>query len=143
LLLARKLSKTNALSHLSIVNSQLNSISKLKQFYCCLASPKEKAIFMLYAATGLRREEILSLKPENIDFQKVMITPNNHESDTKKSWVSFYNEEAEITLKEYLETKKESRSQKLFPMQRDEMVELWKTARTERGIAITPQKLRQ
>jgi integrase len=98
---------------------------------------------MLYATTGLRREEILSLKPENIDFSKRMITPNNHEGETKKSWVSFYNEEAEITLKEYLETKKESRSQRLFPMQRDEVVELWKSAREKTSLDITPQKLRQ
>jgi integrase len=35
---------------------------------------------MLYAATGLRRDEILSLKPEDIDFDKRMITPGNHRS---------------------------------------------------------------
>jgi len=68
---------------------------QLKTFYENLETVKEKALFMLYATTGLRREEILSLKPENIDFNKRMITPNNHEGETKKSWVSFYNEEAE------------------------------------------------
>jgi len=72
-----------------------------------------------------------------------MITPNNHEGETKKSWVSFYNEEAEKALKEYLATKKQSRSQRLFPMQRDEVVELWKSAREKTSIDITPQKLRQ
>jgi integrase len=98
---------------------------------------------MLYATTGLRREEILSLKPENINFDMRIITPNNHEGETKKSWVSFYNEEAEKALKEYFDSKKHSRSERLFPMQRQEVVELWKTARDKTGIDITPQKLRQ
>jgi hypothetical protein len=52
-------------------------------------------LFLLYATTGLRRDEVLSLKPENIDSEKQMITPCNHEGETKKSWVSFYNKEAE------------------------------------------------
>jgi integrase len=116
---------------------------QLKQFYKCLETPKEKALFLLYATTGLRREEVLSLKPDDIDFAKRMITPNNHEGETKKSWVSFYNDEAEQALKEYLETKKQPRSKRLFPMQRQEVIELWKRAREETDIDITPQKLRQ
>jgi len=116
---------------------------QLKQFYKCLETPKEKALFLLYATTGLRREEVLSLKPDDIDFAKRMITPNNHEGETKKSWVSFYNDEAEQALKEYLETKKQSRSKRLFPMQRQEVIELWKRAREETDIDIAPQKLRQ
>ena len=115
----------------------------MKQFYESLKTLKEKALFMLYATTGLRREEILSLRPEDVDFSKRMITPNNHLGETKKSWVSFYNKEAETALNEYLATKKQSRSERLFPMQRDEVVYLWKTARNKTGINITPQKLRQ
>jgi integrase/recombinase XerD len=116
---------------------------QLKRFYDNLETSKEKALFMLYATTGLRREEILSLKPADIDFSKRMITPDNHKGETKKSWVSFYNDEAEQALQGYMKTKKHSRSQRLFPMQRDEVVELWKTAREKTGIDITPQKLRQ
>ena len=62
---------------------------------------------------------------------------------TKKSWCSFYNEEAETTLNEYLATKKQSRSNRVFPMQRNEVVELWKVAQDKTGLNITPQKLRQ
>jgi len=122
---------------------QIVSKEQLRRFYECLETPKEKTLFMLYATTGLRRDEILSLRLEDIDFSKCMITPDNHKGETKKSWVSFYNDEAELALKEYLATKKHSRSQRLFPMQRDEVVELWKSAREKTGIDITPQKLRQ
>ena len=116
---------------------------QLKQFYACLETPKEKALFMLYATTGLRRDEILSLRPKDVDFESRMITPDNHAGETKKSWVSFYNEEAESVLGEYLKTKRHSRSQRLFPMQREEVVELWKTAKDKTSTNITPQKLRQ
>jgi integrase len=122
---------------------QILNKEQLVQFHKCLETTKEKALFMLYATTGLRRDEILSLKPEDIDFDKRMITPDNHNGETKKSWVSFYNEEAESALNEYLATKKQSKSQRLFPMQRNEVVELWKNARERIDIDITPQKLRQ
>jgi integrase len=119
------------------------SKEQIKQFYECLETPKEKALFMLYATTGLRRDEILSLKPENIDFGKRMITPNNHNGETKKSWVSFFNDEAEQALKDYLAAKKPSKSQRLFPMQREEAIKLWKAARDKTSINITPQRLRE
>jgi integrase/recombinase XerD len=84
----------------------------LRRFYAALKLPKEKALFLFYATSGLRRQEILSLKPEDINFEKRMITPNNHLGETKKSWCSFYNTEAEETLNEYLATKKQSRSKR-------------------------------
>jgi integrase/recombinase XerD len=115
----------------------------LKIFYEAIETPKEKALFLLYATSGLRRQEILSLKTEDVDFEKRMITPNNHLGETKKSWCSFYNEEAEQALNEYLATKKQSRSKRIFPMQRYEVVDLWKSARERTGLDITPQKLRQ
>jgi integrase len=119
------------------------SKEQLRQFYENLETLKEKALFMLYATTGLRRDEVLSLKPENVEFKKRMITPNNHNGETKKSWVSFFNEEAEAVLKEYLAAKKPSKSQRLFPMQREEAIKLWKVARDKTSINITPQQLRQ
>ena len=115
----------------------------LRRFYEAIETPKEKALFLLYATSGLRRQEILSLKPDDIDFEKRMITPKNHFGETKKSWCSFYNEEAEEELNEYFATKNHSRSERIFPMQRPEVVELWRSAKEKTGLNITPQKLRQ
>ena len=115
----------------------------LRRFYEAIETPKERALFLLYATSGLRRQEILSLTADDIDFEKRMITPNNHLGETKKSWCSFYNEEAEEALNAYLATKKQSRSKRIFPMQRHEVVKLWKSAREKTGLNITPQKLRQ
>jgi len=119
------------------------STEQVRQFYQALETAKEKALFMLYATSGLRREEILVLEPEDVDFDKRMITPHNHSGGTKKSWVSFYNEEAELALNEYLATKNHSRSKRLFPMRRYAVVQLWKIAKEKTGLNITPQKLRQ
>ena len=115
----------------------------LRKFYEAIETPKEKALFLLYATSGLRRQEILSLKLEDVDFEKRMITPSNHLGETKKSWCSFYNEEAKKALNEYLAMKKQSRSKRIFPMQRHEVVDLWKSAKEKTGLNITPQKLRQ
>jgi integrase/recombinase XerD len=119
------------------------SKEELRRFYKAIKSPKEKALFLLYAISGLRRQEILSLKPEDIDFEKRVITPSNHLGETKKSWCSFYNEEAQEALNACLATKNHSRSNRIFPMQRHEVVDLWKSAREKTGLNITPQKLRQ
>ena len=119
------------------------SREELRRFYQAIETPKEKALFLLYATSGLRREEILTLTPEDVDFEKRMITPNNHFGETKKSWMSFYNEEAAAALKEYLAQKKPSRSERLFPMKTMEVKELWDKAQAKTGLNITPQKLRQ
>jgi len=122
---------------------QIVTKEQIRTFYSAIESTKEKALLLLYATSGLRRQEILSLTFDDVDFEKRMITPNNHLGETKKSWVSFYNKEAEQMLNKYLAGKKPSRSKRLFPMQRYENVELWKTAREKTEINITPQKLRQ
>jgi integrase/recombinase XerD len=79
---------------------QIVSNAQVRQFYEALETSKEKALFLLYATSGLRKEEILTLRFEDVDFEKRMITPNNHSGETKKSWVSFYNKEAEAALNE-------------------------------------------
>jgi len=116
---------------------------QLQRFYECLETPKEKALFLIYATSGLRYNEVISLEPENIDFKTRMITPNGHEGETKKSWLSFYNEEAERVLNEYSASKKPSRSERIFPMPRVEEKQLWKSAKEKTSLNITPQRLRE
>jgi len=114
----------------------------LQRFYNAFESPKDKALFMLYATTGLRRLEILRLTMGDIDFNTRMITPNGHEGETKKSWLSFYNDEAEKVLKEYLATRKD-KSNKVFRMSRDHTRKFWEKTREKMSLNITPQRLRE
>jgi integrase len=80
---------------------------------------------------------------KDIDFTTRMITPSGHEGDTKKSWLSFHNAEAEKVLKEYLVSKKRSRSLRIFPMPRAEEKRLWKSAKEKTNLNITPQRLHE
>ncbi len=117
------------------------SKQELRKFYDTLVKPKDQAVFMMYASSGLRKAEILSLTLDNIDFEKRMITPDNHTGNTKKSWVSFYNEEAEEVLTKYLNTRKR-RSNKVFPCQRLAFTRMWQRTENISGVHIRPQILR-
>ena len=116
---------------------------QLQTFFKYLELPKEKALFLFYATSGLRRNEVIYLKPENVEFKSRMITPCVHKGDSKKSWVSFFNAEAEKALNEYLASRKVSVSPRIFPMPRNEERELWKTAKEKTKMNITPQRLRE
>ena len=116
---------------------------QVQRFYNDIETSKERALFMIYATSGLRRSEALSLKTEDIDFNTRMIIPNCHSGETKKSWLSFYNEETEKVLKSYLASKKPTRSLRLFPMPREEEKQLWKIAKEKSGLNVTPQRLRE
>ncbi len=65
----------------------------LKTFYDALPD-KYKIIFLMLASSGLRVGELLKAE---IDKANRMIIPN-HNSQTKSSWVSFYNEESAALL---------------------------------------------
>jgi integrase len=75
------------------------SKEELQRFYDALDSELSEALFLFYASSGLRKNEVLSLTLKNVDFEKRMIVPNCHWGSTKSSYVSFYNEETEQALK--------------------------------------------
>jgi integrase len=71
---------------------------QLQAFFNALPNVKAKAIFLLYASSGLRRSEIFNAK---IRPELRMIIPQNHETfNTKNSYISFYNHETEAYLKQ-------------------------------------------
>jgi len=122
---------------------KIPSREELQSFYEAIGSLKQKAVFLVLASSGLRRNEVLRLRLENVDFAHRIIIPEKRESETKHSWVSFYNTETEKVLKEYLREKKASRSLRLFPMAREEERKLWRSARQKTGLEITPKVLRE
>jgi integrase len=120
------------------------SKDELQRFYGFLREPLAKAIFLIYATTGLRRKEVLNLRIGDIDFEKRMIIPRGEFSRTKGTWITFYNAEAEEALKEYLGSfqglNKESR---LFPVTEIYFRKRCEAFERETGIKITPQILRE
>lgn len=114
----------------------------LQRFYEAIGSLKDKAMFLMYASSGLRRMEVLGLTFEDVDFEKRMITPKAHSGETKKSWISFYNAEADEVLRRYL-AERRSKSRRLFPMASHANHGLWRDAKEKTGLCITPQRLRE
>jgi len=87
----------------------------------------------LYATTGLRKSEVLSLEVKDIDLDNRMIIPNKTNSRTKRSWISFFNEETKVMLQKYLMNRKEQTT-KLFSIENADCF--------RHGSTITPQILR-
>ncbi|TET26548.1 MAG: hypothetical protein E3J73_04285 [Candidatus Bathyarchaeum sp.] len=115
---------------------------ELQRFYRALRTKRARALFLMYASTGLRKKELLSLTKGDIDWEKRMIIPNNHNGDTKRSWVTFFNEEAEQALRGYLKTRTDS-NPKLFRISPQTFIDIWKYASQDSEVKITPQVLRR
>jgi integrase len=111
----------------------LPSIEVLRRFYSNLKTTQDKLLFLLYATTGLRKSEVLSLEVKDIDLDNRMIIPNKANSRTKRSWISFFNEETKAILQKYLRNRKEQTS-KLFSIENADCF--------RHGAKITPQILR-
>lgn len=83
----------------------------------------------------------MSLQIDDIDFEKRMVVPNNGQTRTKRRWASFFNQETEEALRNYLATRKD-RKRKLFRIGTYIFVDFWKKAHIRSGVHITPKVLR-
>jgi integrase len=118
------------------------SRKELREFYEAIGNPMEEAMFLLYATTGRRRLEILSLKMGEIDQESRALMPN-HQSRTKNTWYSFYNQEAADALGRWLEVRTDPKGcGKLFQFTGSNFSGIWAKARHRTGLEITPQSLR-
>lgn len=117
------------------------STSELRKFYEALKTDRDRALFLLYATSGLRESELLNLEMGNIDFEKRMIIPNKSPSETKHTYVTFYNAEAEKVLRKYLYTR-DNKSSKLFTIKRKGVNKMFKRINKKAGTHITPKRLR-
>lgn len=119
------------------------SKKELRKFYETLLDIRSKAIFLFYATTGLRKMEVLSLRLSDVDFDRRMVIPRKRSSRTKHTFVTFYNEECEKVLREYLSNRKERSSDRLFAISHEKFCEIWRTGYEKTDIKITPRVLRR
>ena len=115
---------------------------ELQQFYKGFSNQKDKTLFLLYASSGLRRQEALCLRLSDINFKRCMVSPQPHNGRTKHTWLTFFNYECLREMKKYLRTCN-NKNKKLFPMARAVEERLWYDTREKTGIRITPQMLRE
>ena len=119
---------------------QIPPTKDLRTFYSELKQPMARAMFLLYATSGLRRNELLGLKREHIDLEKRMIIPGKQSSRTKRTYITFFNEEAAEVLKEILPEDPKARIFPVSPMYfRKKAMKIHKKT----GVKLTPQILRE
>jgi len=133
---------TFKLPHQNFRPKSIPTREELQQFYAALKSLRDRAIFLMYATTGLRRHELVSLTLKEIDFDKRMILPGRDDSRTKRVWATFYNEEVAEALRKYLGTRGNDPDLRLFPIGMERVDRIFKRASEASGVRITPQVLR-
>ncbi len=76
------------------INNSISDKDKIRETFYNLEDLDYRTAYLMWASSGLRRGELLEMSMEDIDKEKRMLTPN-HDTSTKRSFISFYNEEAE------------------------------------------------
>ncbi|MEN3016550.1 MAG: integrase [Candidatus Methanosuratincola petrocarbonis] len=115
---------------------------ELQEFFYALDTEKERALFLMYAASGRRRSEVLDLSMKQVDIEQRTIFPSKL-SGTKRTWYSFFNEECREALLKYLEVRQDpKRGGKLFPFRQSYRSAVFRIAQHKTGLHITPQTLR-
>ena len=122
------------------VNHYMPTKAELVAFFNALENVEDKALFLLYATSGLRRNEVLDLQINDLDLEKRICYPN-HRTQTKNAHFGFFNNEAKDCLHEWLNTKG-VRSLRVFPISSERRYMPFKTARNRTNLTITPKTLR-
>jgi integrase len=120
---------------------QLPTKEQLKKGFEALETDKERAIYLFYVTTGLRRSEALNLNKTDVDLE-TRCAKSKHDTRTKRAGVSFYNSECETYLKNYLNSRKDDNN-RLFRIGYRESLQIWKKASRAAEFKITPQVLRK
>ncbi len=119
----------------------LPSKEQLRKGFEGLDTDKERAIYLFFATTGLRRSEVWNLKKDDVNFETRCVK-SKHDTRTKRAGVTFYNSECEGYLMKYLASRKDD-SNKLFRIGWRQFLKIWKKASKAAGFKITPQVLRK
>jgi integrase len=115
---------------------------KVKRFIMAIDDLAVKCIALLLATSGLRKSEVWNLRKNDINRELRAIIPNCHSGETKHSGISFYNEEAEKVLEEYLERAGFESRERLFVIGHERFLKAWNKAREKSGVYLKPKDLR-
>jgi len=102
-------------------------------------------VFLMFATSGLRKSELLSLRIEDVDLENRLIIPNGHETaSTKNTWATCFNVEAQTYLKNYLESREPNNDdRRLLRVAQVTVKRAFEKASQKSSVKITPQVLRE
>jgi len=116
----------------------------LQRFFNALETDRDRTVFLMFATSGLRKSELLSLRIEDVDLENRLIIPNGHETaSTKNTWATCFNQEAQTYLKNYLTNREpNSNDNRLLSVAPVTVKRAFGKANEKTGLRITPQVLR-
>jgi integrase len=115
---------------------------QLKKGFEALETDKERAICLFFATTGLRLSEVLNLTKGDVDFEMRCVKAK-HDTRTKRTGVTFYNNECEEHLKRYLASRTDDNDRLFRIGHGDPFNKIWQKASKAAEIKILPQILRK
>lgn len=121
--------------------TEVPSKKELQVFYDAIESVKYQVIFLMYATSGLRSAELLELTMDDINESDRMVVPDST-SETKQTWVSFYNIEAERVYNRF-KPERAANDSRVFQASKPTVNKRFRRISEESGIKITPQRLRR
>jgi integrase len=122
------------------LNHYLPTRDDLATFFNALDTIEDKAMFLFFASSGLRRNEVLDLQINDLDLDNRTCIIN-HQSRTKRSLYGFFNEETKHWLQQWLD-QKGIRSLRVFPLSSSRKYLPLKHTRLKTQLNITPKVLR-
>jgi len=125
----------------SLRPTEVPTKDELQMFYDAIGNPKYRVVFLMYATSGLRSSELVELTVDDIDEDARMLIPDK-QSEVKKTWASFYNEEAEQAYEAFKPERKDG-DERVFQVAKPTVNITFRKISEESGVKITPQMLRR
>jgi integrase len=100
---------------------------------------------LLYAVTGLRQNELKDLKMSDIDLENKCVRAG-HDSLTKRSFCTFWNDEADVLLKKYLRRHERELSEnggRLIHFSDTSLNRMREVIQSKVGVSVNPRSLRR
>jgi len=139
-----ELIKSFAFPHIGYEYKEVPTKEQFKRFFQALDSPMSRCLALLYATSGLRRDEVRKLRIKDLDRANRMIKPADETSRTKGRFVSFWNSECDKVLNEHLgESNGQDPETRLFSISAFEVNRIFKKASEKSGVKIKPTDLRR
>ena len=121
-------------------NDNLPTKSQVRAGFRSQICALDRAFYLFVATTELRKGEILGLNRDSINLETRAVRPNHH-TRTKRSGITFYNDETWKWLKRYLSKRADSDS-RLSPLSDRQYRNVWRRATDTSGVNIKAQILR-
>jgi integrase len=124
-----------------IIPQYTPTTEEIRAGYYALPELKQRAIYLFLASTGIRKGELENLTFDKIDWENRCVKAD-HFTRTKRSGITFFNQETEQIIQQYL-AKREDEDQRLFVISDRQWKAIWNKVHQVTGVRITTKSLRR